>query len=838
MKRSRVLASGVLLVFASSFQARAAEPLPDYLAGEVVARFSEAAMPQLLSPPHGSVPGFLARFGVTAVEPALRGASPHEMTPLERSYGFHRLFKLRVPDGVDLRALCSRLLEDPLVEVAHPNYLGHGGQARPDDTYLTPQQWDKDNTGQTGGSADADIDAVEAWELATGRPEIRVAVLDSGIDGDHIEFLGRVARGGTDLEPFEGGPTPVGRDFDPESDHPHGNWVFGVIGANTNNAFGVAGVNWWAPVIPLKILRFDNGGTTTDLIDGIRLTASLGAEVSNMSLIGYPDNINLANAVALAHTAGVVQIGCNGNSNTSTLNYPASYVDVVSTGWTNHSDLRAVESASYGSNFTPSLDIVGPGSLVRSVRWNTTSDVFDTVSGCSFATPHVAGITSVLLAVDPTLTQEQVYETLTSTAEDEVGSPGEDVPGRDNFYGWGRVNMEAALLHLGIASVDVVHVEDLNVRRVSSGRLEIKVAITDDLTGAEAGVLVEGTLAVPGGGPSVPLSAATGSNGVVTLVYEPGGLLPAGAYTFTVDAVSKSGFAYDPTANRESQVTHDPDLNGVHVQAIDLTDDFGAMTVEVQVLDDDGRPEAGVLVAGSLTPPAGAPIALSQTSRGATGGVARMVHDPAGDLAAGLWTFQVNSLTKASFTYESGRDVETSDTRTIVTRAGDADGDGDTNELDNCRTVSNGAQQDGDLDGRGDACDLCPTRYDAAQLDADGDGSGNRCDCSPYDASTVEVGEVGRVGFATKTRLVWNGVSGADRYDVSRGTIATLNGSDYGACLAENRTTTSLDDLAVPPLGSGYYYLVRGDDAVCGAGSLGPRSSGAERVNGNPSACL
>ena len=119
---------------------------------------------------------------------------------------------------------------------------------------------------------------------------------------------------------------------------------------------------------------------------------------------------------------------------------------------------------------------------------------------------------------------------------------------------------------------------------------------------------------------------------------------------------------------------------------------------------------------------------------------ARMVHDPAGDLAAGVWTFQVTGLTKTGFTYESGRNVETSKPRTIVTRAGDADGDGDTNEVDNCRTVANPAQQDGDLDGRGDACDVCPARYDAAQLDADGDGSGNRCDCSPYDPSSVEVG--------------------------------------------------------------------------------------------------
>ena len=81
-------------------------------------------------------------------------------------------------------------------------------------------------------------------------------------------------------------------------------------------------------------------------------------------------------------------------------------------------------------------------------------------------------------------------------------------------------------------------------------------------------------------------------------------------------------------------------------------------------------------------------------------------------------------------------------------------------------------------------------------------------------------------------------MSGADRYDVARGSLGELDGESYGACLAEDLTERRLEDTDTPLPGEGFFYLVRGDDAICGSGPLGPSSAAPERTNGHPQACL
>ena len=88
----------------------------------------------------------------------------------------------------------------------------------------------------------------------------------------------------------------------------------------------------------------------------------------------------------------------------------------------------------------------------------------------------------------------------------------------------------------------------------------------------------------------------------------------------------------------------------------------------------------------------------------------------------------------------------------------------------------------------------------------------------------------------TRDELTWNGVVGADRYDVSRGSLPVPGGADYGACLAEDLVGVSLDETTTPSPGAGFFYLIRADDAICGSGTLG-LGDGAERNNTNPLAC-
>ncbi|MDX9910830.1 MAG: S8 family serine peptidase [Phycisphaerales bacterium] len=167
-----------------------------------------------------------------------------------------------VDAGKELAA-CDELRTLAGVAYAELNHIGGGGIV-PNDT-LFSSQWHHVNTGQTGGTSDADIDSDLAWNLETGSVDTVIAVLDTGIDSDHPEFAGRIAPGGFDF---------VNEDNNPEADHAHGAWVSGCIGANANNGFSGAGVDWACKILPIKVLNASNGGTTFDLAQGINYCAA------------------------------------------------------------------------------------------------------------------------------------------------------------------------------------------------------------------------------------------------------------------------------------------------------------------------------------------------------------------------------------------------------------------------------------------------------------------------------------------------------------------------------------------------------------------------------------
>lgn len=292
-----------------------------------------------------------------------------------------------------------------------------------DDSYFE-HQWGLHNSGQTGGTYDADIDAPEAWEITTGSDSVVIGVIDTGVDYNHVDLNdGRVL---IDID-----KDFVNDDDDAMDDNGHGTHVAGTIAAETNNGVGVAGVMWKARILPLKVCNSRGGCNSDDVAAAIRYAADNGANVINMSLGGYSCSTTIADAVNYAYfDKGVVIIAAAGNSGGS-IAYPAKLTPVIATGAIDHNDIRAFFS-SYGDK----LDVVAPGVGI----WSTVPNGgYDSLSGTSMASPHVAGVAGLLLAQRLDLTNDQVREILRQSADD-LGESG-----FDRFYGFGRVNAAQAL---------------------------------------------------------------------------------------------------------------------------------------------------------------------------------------------------------------------------------------------------------------------------------------------------------------------------------------------------------------------------------------------------------
>ena len=336
---------------------------------------------------------------------------------------------IKVPEGKNPIEFIMELKESGAVDIAEVNTYGKYIQSIPDDTRFT-DQWGLNNTGQTGGTVDADIDAPEAWDIITGDPLIVVAVADSGVNYLHEDLecniwvnpgedLGNdgIVWDVADLNGVDDDGNGlvddlVGWDFNNTDNDPdglingHGTHVAGIVGACGNNTTGVIGVaGGFAPGTGIKMMALligDNAPDGTVLDDAIIYAADMGANVITMSLT-VASTAAIDAAIAYAYgTAGVFLNNASGNNN-GAVGYPATDPDVVAVGATNHNDDRAepANTGSWGSNFGPELEVVAPGVNIWSTR---PGDNYDTGGGTSYASPHVAGLAALMFGLNPTAT--------------------------------------------------------------------------------------------------------------------------------------------------------------------------------------------------------------------------------------------------------------------------------------------------------------------------------------------------------------------------------------------------------------------------------------------------
>jgi thermitase len=327
----------------------------------------------------------------------------------------------------DPAVLAGVLSQNAAVAYAEPNFILKA-QATPNDPMYS-QEYGLNNTGQTGGSPDADIDAPEGWDLAglaafPNSGGVKVGIVDTGIDQTHPDLAGKAVGCATS---YNAGVTIVNGFC--HDDNGHGSHVSGTISANTNNGQGVAGVAFNSPIVMCKALATAAGiGLTSDIANCINWTRRQGVKVISMSL-GGGDNATLKAAVQTAYNNGngVLLVAAAGNDGNATLNYPAAYAEVVSVAATDNKDHRASFS-----NANSDVEVAAPGVNVQSTY---TGGLYMSLSGTSMATPHAAGVAAVIADLNPTATAATLRSKL-DAAVDDIG-----VAGRDTSFGYGRVNL-------------------------------------------------------------------------------------------------------------------------------------------------------------------------------------------------------------------------------------------------------------------------------------------------------------------------------------------------------------------------------------------------------------
>lgn len=384
------------------------------------------------------------------------------------------------------------------VRYVEPNYTLYAMDVHPN------QQWHYDM-----------IKAPQAWGITTGSTDVKIAVLDTGVDNNHQNLQNFVDM--SLAKSFVGGDT-----MDRQS---HGTHVSGTIASYGS----VSGVMQNASIVPVKVLGDDGSGSTYGIQQGILYAASIKADVVNMSLGGGGYSQGMDEACQTAVDAGVVVVAAAGNSGTGSISYPAAYSSVIAVGAVDANGKRASFSQ-YGTG----LEVMAPGTNIYSTVPN---NGYDSFNGTSMATPHVAGVAGLIRSANKSLTALEVRNIIKSTAVN---------AGSANEYGYGIVNAYEAVK---AASGNVEPPAELSIKAGIATNKDIykrgesvttTVTVLDQDNAPLQGATVVFTFIRPNGS-SFTTTKTTDASGIAVNVTASSTSTALGTYTIQAE-VTKDGY--------------------------------------------------------------------------------------------------------------------------------------------------------------------------------------------------------------------------------------------------------------------------------------------------------
>jgi len=415
---------------------------------QIMIKFTDAASEAALLADKSSGP--LAELSAAAGENVTYGR------PMFDEVHVLKLEKPAAPKEVAL--IAANLTAVPGVAYAEPDLI-KGIDAQPQQNPFVPDltpndplfnnQW---HYKYVAGSSEG-LNLIPAWDIYTGSAGTVVAVIDTGIL-PHADLAGKTVAGYDFIADIATANDGDGRDPNPadpgdwvaanecfvgssaRSSSWHGTHVAGTIGAATNNNLGVAGVNWAAKIQAIRVLG-KCGGYTSDIIDGMRWAAGLAvagvpanatpAKVLNLSLGGSgPCSTTEQTAIDAIVAAGSTVVIAAGNDGQDASGFSPGNCNNIITVAAND---RTGDLAYY-SNYGSIIEVTGPGGaqafandsngVLSTLDGGATTPLNDNAyeyyQGTSMATPHVAGVASLIVGMRPGYTQAQVLSLLEATA--------------------------------------------------------------------------------------------------------------------------------------------------------------------------------------------------------------------------------------------------------------------------------------------------------------------------------------------------------------------------------------------------------------------------------------
>lgn len=369
----------------------------------------------------------IVKYKAAAAKSSLN-SNPNEQKPMV----------IRVPKGHDVKGFIQELNSRSDVEYAEKDYILKKSYIPSDPAYQ--QQWHHKS-----------ILTDQAWDITKGHEEIIVAVIDDGVNVNHLELQKKI------VDPYD--VLSKASQFSVPGDH--GTHIAGIIASEMDNPNGGTGIAPMVKVMPINVFNGEEA-YTSDIIMAIEYAISHGADIINMSLGMYEYSLALNEAIQKAYQAGLIIVAAAGNEKSGLPSYPAAYENVVSVSSIDESNIL-----SSFSNYGQTIDIAAPGSFIYSSLWTG----YGYMSGTSMAAPMVAGVAALVWSENPDLNNQQIINQLYKTAVD-LGPAGKDI-----HYGYGKLNAYKALTVRKISKPSLAPFTDTDTVLTGSVSSDIEGAV-------------------------------------------------------------------------------------------------------------------------------------------------------------------------------------------------------------------------------------------------------------------------------------------------------------------------------------------------------------------------